>query len=284
MRNRVWAGIVLLCVNGAALAIDSAPPYQGEASLSITGTVEIDATGAVTTYTVDHRRALDREVVALLDRAVPTWRFEPLATDAIVHPAATPMSVFIVARQVSKNKYEMRIKSAHFMDPGAVPGDQISAVAMAPPTYPKAAQKLGVEGTVYLALRIDRAGHVADVMAEQANVTAMKSEEAARRARKMLVDASTAAAKSWTFHPPTSGSLADAPFWTVRIPIQYQFAGEDGSQYGLWQPYVAGPRQPIPWPHAEEINAGSSSPEGLVAGTVDPVGAGPHLLTLLGQE
>jgi TonB family protein len=284
MRNRVWAGILLLCVNGVALAIDRAPPYQGEASMTVTGTVEIDAAGAVTAYTVDHRRSLDRTVVALLDRAVPTWRFEPLPTDAKVHPASTPMSVFIVATQVSKDKYAMRIKSAHFSDPAAEPGEQIRAVAMAPPKYPKAAEKLGVEGTVYLALRIDRAGHVTDVMAEQANVSAMKSEEAARRARKILVDASIDAAKSWTFLPPTSGSLADAPFWTVRVPIAYQFADASGPVYGQWLAYVSGPHQPIPWPHGEESEAESSSPEGLVAGTVDPVGAGPHLLTLLGQD
>jgi len=281
MRHRIGIGIVLLWVSGMALAEGPAKAVP-EASMDVTGTIDIDASGVVTGHAIDHARSIDSAVVKLIDGVLPTWRFEPLPADGKVHSPRMPMSLLIVAKQVADNKFTARIQSAHFGDPDGQPGESVSADRMAPPTYPELVQRSQVVGTIYVALRVDRSGHVAEAIAEQVDVGTLDFKPASARATQVLTAATLKAARAWTFHPPTTGKWADAPFWSVRVPICYQMG--TSSPAGKWHPYIPGPRQHIPWLDAKDDRVAAASPEGMLAGSIESLGLGRQLLSPVGND
>ena len=277
MRTRAWVVTLLLWVSsGAALA--AADANDAEASMQLTGSIDIDASGAVTAYSIDHRRDVDPAVIHLLDRSVPKWRFEPLPSGAAA--PATPVELLVVAKQIAGSQYAMRIQSANIGHPVTDKNAELASVSLKPPVYPPRAYHDGIEGTVYVVLRIDRTGHVSDAMVKQANVTRMPSEPATARARKLLGDATLKAAKAWTFRPPTTGPSANDAYWLCAVPVSYEQTGGGRSAYAQWHDYTPGPKQPIPWPSLRGKDD-ASNVEALAAGTISMIGADRKLLTSL---
>lgn len=281
MRHRIGVGIVLLWVSGMALA-EAPAKSVAEASMDVTGTIDIDASGVVTGHTIDRARSIDSAVVKLIDSVLPTWRFEPLPADGKVHSPRMPMSLLIVAKQVTENKFTARIQSAHFDDPDIKPGETVSADRMSAPSYPELVQRSRVVGTIYVALRVDRSGHVAEAIAEQVDVGTLDFKPASERATQVLTAATLKAAKAWTFHPPTTGEWMDAPFWSVRVPICYQIGSS--SPVGKWHPYIPGARQHIPWLDAKDDRLAAVGPEGMLAGSMESLGLGRQLLSPVGND
>ncbi len=82
--------------------------------MRVAGTVELAADGSVTSWQVDKPDQLPDAVVALVDRAAPAWRFEPLLVDG--RPAASRVraSLRLVATQDGSDNYSVSIRSAHF--------------------------------------------------------------------------------------------------------------------------------------------------------------------------
>ncbi|WP_159017473.1 hypothetical protein [Cognatiluteimonas profundi] len=280
MRNRAWA-VMLLLLFSSGLALARGDTDHAEASMQLTGTVDIDASGAVTGYSIDHRRGIDTAVIHLINRAVPNWRFEPLPSGAAA--PATPVQLLIVAKQISANQYAMRIQSAHFGNSVANPSAQLMPVSLKPPPYPPQALRELIEGKVYVVLRIDRTGHVSDAMAEQVNVGRMGSAPAMERARKLLADATLLAAKTWTFRPPTTGASAGDPYWLGAIPVAFELTDGTRANYAQWHDYIPGPKLPIPWRSVRGKDEQSDS-EALAAGAFSTIGSGRHLLTSLEGE
>lgn len=86
------------------------------------------------------------------------------------------------------------------------------------------------------------------------------------------------AARKWRFEVHTTGESANDEYWSVRVPVDYQFAGEK-QEYGQWQAYIPGPRQEVPW--VEEDPDSGESPDAMVAGGVYEIGKDLKLLTPL---
>src|SRR3546814_1636858 len=123
------------------------------------------------------------------------------------------MSVRMVARPVGEDGFEVSISGANFGKGSYRATDYLTRDRLDPPEYPAEAQRMGGKGTVYLVLRIGRDGRVADLLAEQVNLTAIGTESQMAKMREYLGTAAADAAWKWTFHPPTTGEDVDEDYW-----------------------------------------------------------------------
>lgn len=286
MDKRWLTGFLL----GCSMAVVAGPGHRAtmkdaEASMLLTGTINVDTKGAVTGFTIDHREKVPSAVVQLVDGTVPHWRFDPVTRDGQAVAATTTMSVLVVASQPDETHYRITLKAATFgdgsNDAGHSAGDEKSVTrkSMHPPEYPASAYLSGVSGVVYLVVKIDHTGRVGDASVEQVNLRALGSARDSDDWRRAFGEAALRAAKRWTFNVPAAATNED-PFFSVRVPIDYQFVGEE-PKYGSWSTYIPGPRQTIPWLHLHDMDDWSA-PDALVAGGVYQPGKGLHLLMPLG--
>jgi hypothetical protein len=283
MKGRYWIGACLMACAFVAVAAsgNAAVRKQVEASMLLTGTIDIGVDGSVTGHALDHADKLEAGVIGLVDRTLPAWRFEPVVEDGKAHKATAKMSLLIVANKLDADHFTVRIRSANFAEDRPLTEAGIGRKEMAPPKYPAEAYRSGVTGTVYLLVRVDRQGRVADVAAEQVNLRIIDSERQMRHWRDVLAEPALKAARNWQFNPPTARQKMDGGFWSVRVPVSYALVDE-AAKYGKWEPYVPGPRQDVPWLNSASEGP-ASSPDALVAGGVYEVGQGLRLLTPLGD-
>ena len=255
---------------------------QAEASMLVTGDVSIDPAGHVTGYSIDKRSKVPAGVTGMIDQAVPHWSFEPVQTDGTPVPAKATMRLLVVATKADTTKYRIEIRSAAFDDPANLaPGANVSMKEMKPPAFPEAALENGISGTVYLRLKIDRNGRVADEIAEQVNLRSSGTPKQMKKWRDAFARSALAGAARWTFDPPITGSAASQAYWDVTMPVIYRW-GDIVANYGGWEPYIPGPRQVVPWADPDN-SARPASYEALAEGSVHLVGSGLHLLTPLGD-
>ena len=246
MRHLTW--ILLALIPCAAIAGDN-PRDHVEASTVITGWVEVAPDGSVYNYTLDQPEKLDTGVVGLIAKTITTWKFKPVLIDGKPVVAKARMNLRVVASPTGKGEYDIRVRGVTFGD--GQPAAQPSYKDTKPPVYPMVAIRARTEGTVYLALEIDRAGHVIQAAAEQVNLRAIGTAYEMKVLRNTFADASLAAAKGWTFNIPTTGTRASDDHWTVMVPVNFELSAwghkPQERKYGQWDVYVPGPVQPIPW-------------------------------------
>lgn len=279
MDKRWLAGLVLGCSMAVAAGAGHRSTIKdAEASMLLTGTINVDVKGAVTAFTIDHRDKVPSGVVQLVDGTVPQWRFEPVIRDGQAVAATTTMSMLVVASQPDDSHYRVTLKGATFGD--STNDDQrVTGKSMRPPEYPVSTFMAGVSGVAYLVVRIDDAGKVYDAMIEQVNLRALGSARDSDDWRSAFADAALSAAKRWTFNIPATAKPNAGQFFSVRVPVDYQL-DRATPKYGTWSAYVPGPRHDIPW-RLHDM-ADWSPPDTLVAGGVYQPGQGLHLLTPLG--
>ncbi|TWT22587.1 hypothetical protein FQY83_06120 [Luteimonas marina] len=288
MTARFWMGLLLALVGAGAFAKKPVEiPEQAELSMLVTGMVLVEPDGSVSGWEIDQREKLPDFVVNLIENSAPVWRFEPVLVDGQPRKAKALMSLRVVANRLDEGNYRIAIQSGYFgkdaiSDPRErwrqTASDEIRSLKLAPPKYPMDALVEGVRGTVYLVVRVNRQGAVADVAVEQVDLRVIGTERQMNAMRNTLAKPALVAARRWTFEVPTTGESADNEYWSVRVPVDYQFAGEK-QKYGEWQAYIPGPRQEVPWV-GEDPDSGES-PDAMVAGGVYEVGKGLKLLTPL---
>lgn len=288
MKLRICVGLMLAAF---ALTVYGAGPAgvrkRAEMSTLVTGTVDIEKDGSIGAHHIDHPDKLLPQIVRLVDKAIPSWRFEPVKVDGKIVKAHTKMSILVIANKLEDGDYRLRIGSASFGEE-MVKGETVTALGeMTPPNYPTSAAMAGIQGTAYLVLKINRQGAVEDAVDEQVNLTIVGSDRQMDDARKVLAKAAKAAARKWRFDIPTRGESADEEFWSLRIPVAFALC--DGPSecesktrhaYGGWEAYIPGPKNTVPWISDEDNR---QSPEAMAAGGVYPVGSSPRLVTPLTQ-
>ena len=284
---------MLTCLPQAAVARGAEKAReQIEGSMLVTGRVTITLEGTVADWTIDRREELPAVVANVIDAAAPGWRFEPVIVDGKPTHGHARMSLLMGAERIDEERFRVVIRNGYFgreavrlADNAAgrrgkaatePADDQVSAVRMRPPAYPRYAMDLGVQGTVYLVVRVGAAGQVDDVAVEQVNLRVLGTEREMARMREVLAEPALAAARRWEFRPPTTGESVDDGVWSVRVPVDYRFQGDE-RRYGSWEAYVPGPRQSIPW-QMESLEGFDIAPDTLVAGQVYQVGTGLKLL------
>ncbi len=291
MRSSVFLALALAVSGGAAL-IDTADAQtarevrrQAEASMTLSGVIDIGREGQVEGFQLDHREKVDTGVAGFVDKAVQSWRFEPTLVDGKPMPARTTVHLRLIAGNMEGNSMQVRVVDARFGKLGgssAPSTDDVTAAKTRAPVYPPQAASIRGQGTVMLLVKVGRDGKVADVIAEQTNLTVVGPERTMNQLRDVLAKASVRSAREWTFNPPTTGEDKDRDFWTVRVPVNY-FFDKQSERYGRWSAYIPGPRQQAPWKTGEEIEVAGTDllPEGGVY-MVGRAQEGPRLLTPLG--
>lgn len=239
---------------------------QAEATMLVTGHVDIDREGRVAAHALDKAERLPPYVASLIGRAVPQLRFEPLP-DADAPLARARMSLRLVATQAGDGNMKIGIRSAHFGDDETRdPASVIRSRDLDPPDFPASVARIGGKGTVYLLVKVGRDGKPEDVFPEQVNLTAVANAKVMESIRRDLSKAAMAGARRWRFTPPTVGDEASRDSWVVRVPVDFAFAGERDPGYGEWRAYVPGPRSRPLWALPDPMGF---SPDTLVAGQVD---------------
>lgn len=282
-----WSGLLLLLLAATAFAAGTGPGAvrkQVESSMLVTGKIDIEPDGAVSALAIDREEKLPDGVVAFVRDSVKQWKFEPALRDGKPVPARTPVTLRIVAKRLQDDTYRVEIRHASFTSYDRDDPSAVTSLQMAPPSYPEAAYRVGASGSAYLLLKVMRDGTVADAAVEQVNLRIVASEGEMKKLRDVLAKSALVAARKWTFRVPTEGKDVSAPYWPVRVPVNYSLGDQpnegtpDG--YGRWISYIPGPRERAPWSGAED--AAGFSPDALSAGGVYMVdNNGPRLLTPL---
>lgn len=277
----------LLLASSAVLAAGpGAVRKQVEASMLVTGSIQVNGEGNVIGFSLDQKEKLPEGVVSMLDKAVPVWKFEPVLVAGQPAQVATDMSVRLVAKKLDDGTFSIGIRSAGFGDragrnpkvvklkPEAKVADTCTS-SLRPPRFPDIAARSGVASNVYLLLKTDRDGRVLDVIAEQVNLKVVTDENSMARWRKVFTDASVAQARKWCI-PPSGADLSEtAAYYVARVPVLFHF--DALPRYGQWEAYVPGPRQPNPW--EDDREGVSFSPDTLLPGRAYFAGTGLKLLT-----
>lgn len=283
--NRLFAavlGLVLLAGLAPVAGAQSARQMRQEveASMLVTGHVDIDRDGRVTAHVLDRPEELPPFVRDLIGRGVPELRFEPVLVDGAPVLARARMSVRVVATPAPGDNMDIRIASAHFGD--APSGDARSPTArdLKRPRYPEHVARMGGAGTVYLLVKVARDGSVADVVAEQINLTALGTARQMDMIRTALSRTAVEnARRHWRFTPPGESDEASSDGWVVRVPVEFSLDDARSETYGHWSAYHPGQRTRPDW---AAPTAPGFSPDALAAGTAAPESSRFRLLTPLG--
>lgn len=280
-----WTGKLGAMLLGGALLAGVGAAFAGgrsdvrsqvEASLLVQGTIDIDTQGQVTGYQLTEQASLPPPLLAIVDRRIREWRFEPVVVDGKAVGARSPMQVRLVTKR-DGDRFLFRIAGASFgttRGEGEVPSANGTLVG---PRYSEYAYTSNVGGTVYLVVRIGRDGSVEDAVAEQVNLRSLGSEREMARFREILADSAVTAARKWKFVYPVRGEWADAPFVAVRIAVEFLARDMPSERAGKWLPYVPGPRQAVSW---RSWDAAYQAPDAIAVDGVYP--DDPKSLRLIG--
>lgn len=280
MKLRIGLFLLLLAVAGAAGAQSAREMRQEvEASMLVTGHIDLGREGQVTGHVLDQPDQLPPYVVDFVSGAIPQLRFEPIVVDGEPVLARAKMTLRLVARQIGED-LQISIRSAHFGDEDSGDGTgRARSAKLIPPRYPHNVLIAGGQGTVYLIVKVGRDGSPEDVVVEQTNLTVLRSAREMRLIRSSLERAALEAARKWRFTPPTTGESVGDAYWPLRVPVAFSIGDRREPRYGEWVAYHPGPRSRPEW--AEE-DAPGFSPDLLAAGGTYQTGSRFRLLTPLG--
>ncbi|MCD9095497.1 energy transducer TonB [Luteimonas fraxinea] len=253
MHRLLFAALAVAFLGSASPAADAQTARQAreelEASMLVTGYVDIGLDGQVTDLEIDEVESLPPYVIALMERAAPTLRFEPVLVDGVPALARAKMSARLVAASSGKGGVEMRIASAHFGERDLKNDSSvIRLLRRSPPRYPEDAVRMGGQGTVYLLVKVGRDGKTQDAHAEQVNLTAFGTAQQMERVRALLTEAAVdQARRRWTWTPPSTGASADHDYWVVRVPVDFFLGNSREPRYGQWASYHPGEMSHPAW-------------------------------------
>ncbi|MDQ3286681.1 MAG: energy transducer TonB [Pseudomonadota bacterium] len=244
---------------------------QLEASMLVTGELVVAPDGTVKSYKLDRADALPPEPRKLLEEAIPGWELDVEKSDGspLQSPTTVKMSVQLLARPVTgaDNEFRITIQDTTFRDPKE-PVQVEAKGELTPPKYPMSAAQSGVSGIVYVVLRLNSDGTVAQAHVEQINMTVLTNERTLRRFSKVLSEAAVGAAQQWTFNIAPE-RLANPEPVGVRVPVEFLMTGKTPEvEYGRWHAYVPGPYAPIPWRNLTGDSGDSGGVEGGIGAMV----------------
>jgi TonB family protein len=245
----------------AAAADQAAAAIQGEAviTMRLDGEISVDPQGRVHDYKV--RTDVTPGVRALLDRVIPTWRFEPVLVDGKPVLARSPMRV-VLAAAASDGNYKIHVDNVLFMPNSeeeyaaekklrdAQDGYSIQRVQMRPPTYPSQLLHAGVGGVVLLNVLVSPDGSVEDVAAVQSSLLDVKGRAWQLEPGRVILERNAVAnARRWKFRIDAADAQAlSASARTLRIPVEYMIDRPGNRDLtGAWRHEFRGPNVPAPW-------------------------------------
>lgn len=263
-----------LCLAIVATILYAGPLTHAESSTIVRGTIVLSRKGTVQAVAVDDEARYGKPIVDLVRDAAKKWRFYPVIRNGKPVVARSSMYVRVVLSKNTDGNFTARIKGATFGDMSSTSTESVHNAEINkhhPPSYPVEAIRAHVQGTVYLALRVDRSGHVIDAVVEQVNLENYGAESMLNRYRKLMAKASLDAARRWQYVVPTTGPLAAQRSWTVHVPIHYGLNDSPGKD--VWETYIPGPYTQPYWNDKQDMDTADI----VSAGGVLTDGAGPKL-------
>lgn len=284
-KSAVWFCLLLGSALGTGHAWGAASAESvrksAEASMLVTGTVEINPDGSLHGFDLDQPEKLPAPVIDVINKSLPHWSFKLSAPTTEV--VRSKMSLRILAKPMGDGKYGINVAGASFGDDNGQSDEYVRFKSRAQPHYPTLAVDARVSGTVYLLLRIGRDGTVQEAIAEQVNLDQYGTKNEMTEFRKVLARASLAAAKEWTYNLPARGQAINDPYWVVRVPVNFHLneAGKPIKEhvYGAWDAYIPGPRQSAPWVSQKLL---SEAPDAMSDNGLHTGDASLQLMTPLG--
>ena len=256
----IVAGVLslALCAPLAAVAADGVASER-LITMRLEGRLTVDAEGRVRDYHI--RSKMPAPVKALLDKAIPNWRFEPVLVEGKPVVAESPMRL-LVAGVEEGDKVRLRIDNVLFRAntreefaaqraEWAAHDVHIVPAKLPPPSYPQKLEDAGAEGIVLLALRLTADGRVAESWVMQSsllNATGRSVDLERNRAR--FERSALAAAEAWRFEVKAKdGAALTAKAMTLAVPVEFTFRNvKEGSSFaGTWRREFRGPNRPVPW-------------------------------------
>lgn len=229
-------GMFLLLVLGA---------FQAQAAdlrMDVSGEIGIDGQGKVFDYVI--QTVVTPEVKQLIDRSVRGWQFAPVVRDGKPGYAKANMKLTLLAKKVDAG-YQLQVERVRFTG-------HRKPVSMTPPRYPMGSARAGVMGNVLLALRIDAAGKVQDVMAVQTSLPYRNlSQKKIEAFGKPFEQASIEAAKKWAFEPANLEWGDDAET-TLIVPVDFTLGDAPSQARDGWHVEPNSVMRPIPWLAADQ--------------------------------
>ena len=136
-----------------------------EASMVVTGTIEVNPDGSVHGYSLDAKDKIPPEIVQLVDQTVTPWKFKPVLVDGKPVLAKAVMALRIVAEQAQPKQFEISVHETSFGNAAATalhscqPGAcLVYADDNDKPTFPEDMVRAGASSRVYVTVKIDREG------------------------------------------------------------------------------------------------------------------------------
>jgi hypothetical protein len=266
----------------ATMVAQASTTNDVESSAVVKGTIVLAKDGSVQTAVIDDAAKYGQPIADLVRKAALQWRFKPVLRNDEPVIAEASMHVRVVLKKMPDGNYNARIKGATFGDGSNDSTDTLQRAEgnkRLPPRYPEAAIRGHVQGTVYLALRVDRSGHVVDATAEQVNLSNTGPDGVLKQYRAVLAQSALRAARRWSYVIPTTGPLAKRDNWTAHVPVNYALSERNEPQPDrTWVSYVPGPYTPAPWVDKPNMNAADALAND-VNDAVQTDGAGPTLLS-----
>lgn len=244
-------GIAILMLATTLAAAHASNSTAFTASMLVTGKISVSPKGDVTSYKLDQPGKLPKAVLGMLDTSIPNWRFKPVMRHGVAVAAHADMSLRILATPEGNHRYRLSLSSSFFGNYNAP--DTLREEHITPPRYPRVEEGGGVQGTVYLLLRINRDGRVDKAAAEQVNLRISDTSKEMQKWRHDLAKAAILAARQWTFKVPDTGPEAHQASWYASIPIEF---GLGPDNYGSWYTYFPGPVRYIPWADKSQLANG----------------------------
>ena len=246
MRRLAGGLFVLLFVlaGPAAAQTRSGLMKQLEGSMLLKGRIDVGADGSVKGFSIQDSEQVDPLALEHVMRHAPNWVVHPATVDGVPVASSTPFSVRLVARRIDDDQYGISISGVSIED-DLPEGARLAKGDMQPPRYPRDMVRAGASGIVYLVLRVDGSGQVADTHVEQVNLTVLARPREAAQVRTRLAQAAAETSRTWTFVPPTSGPHAGRSDYVMRVPVEFVLGEPTG--YGQWTVHVPGELTPAPW-------------------------------------
>lgn len=265
----------------ASITAQAASQQDVESSAVVNGTIVLAKDGTVQTAVVDDPAKYGQPIAAFVQKAAMGWHFQPVLRDGQPVVAKASMHARVVLKQKPDGNYSARIKGVTFGDYDPNDTSTLREDKKIVPHYPLEALRARVQGTVYLALHVDRSGHVTQAVAEQVNLGVQGQKAVLNHYREVLARSAISAIREWTFLPPTTGKLAKDDSWTAHVPVTYNLNVLGGPKSNhVWQTYIPGPYTPAPWVDKPDVDAADA----LADGGLLTDGAGPTLLPAAGNH
>lgn len=251
------------------------------ASLQVSGSITIAPDGSVRAHTLDAGTPLGEPLTRYLDETIAKWRFEPVVVDGKTVTAKVPMHLRLLAKPMGDGNTSISIASTYFgSSANSAATDQPRSTMLRPPMFPRDAQSMGGQGTVYLIVQVGPDGSVVNVAAEQVNLRVLGTARQLDMLRKSFTLAAERAARQWTFLTPTTGGNARDKAWLVRVPVDFRLTamGQKPAARTGWDTYIPGPiTVGMPW--AQEGLRTAARPDALPDSGVYPLKQGATLLS-----